>query len=39
MKLQLGNFAPTEVMVSPYEIKTLRFMQDGSVTETNRLEE
>lgn len=39
MTLQLGNFAPVEVTVSPYEIKTLRFMQDGSVTETNMLEE
>ena len=36
--LRLGN-TETEISVSPYEIKTLRFLPDGSVTETNMLEE
>jgi alpha-mannosidase len=36
--LRLGN-TEAEISVSPYEIKTLRFLPDGSVTETNMLEE
>ena len=36
--LRLGATV-AEVSVSPYEIKTLRFLPDGSVTETNMLEE
>lgn len=39
MQLRLGNAAPAEVEIAPYEIKTLRFLPDGSVTETNMLEE
>ena len=39
MRLRLGNAAPAEVFISPYEIKTLRFLENGSVMETNMLEE
>ena len=36
--LRLGN-TETTVPVAPYEIKTLRFLSDGTVKETNMLEE
>ena len=39
MRLRLGNAAPAEIVVSPFEIKTLRFLNDGTVKETNMLEE
>ena len=38
-RLQLGNAAPAQIEIAPYEIKTLRFLPDGSVRETNMLEE
>ena len=37
-RLRLGSAAPAEINVSPFEIKTLRFLPDGSVKETNMLE-
>lgn len=39
IKLKLGENKAVEVRLSPYEIKTLRFMKDGSVRETNMLED
>ena len=39
LRLQLGAEAPVTVQMAPYEIKTLRFLPDGTVTETNMLEE
>jgi alpha-mannosidase len=38
-RLRLGNAAPAEIVVSPFEIKTLRFLPDGTIKETNMLEE
>ena len=39
IKLQLGAFEPAQISVRPYEIKTLRFRNDGTMHETNMLEE
>ena len=38
-RLRLGDLAAASVTVAPYEIKTLRFLKDGTVRETNMLEE
>ena len=39
VKLKFGENEAVDVSLSPYEIKTLRFLKDGSVRETNMLED
>ena len=39
VKLKFGENEAVDVRLSPYEIKTLRFLKDGSVRETNMLED